>query len=51
MLEKNSVILLTEEDLKEYNSGSVSERVKDLWNLTYLELVEIINNNSYKTIT
>ena len=47
MLEKNSTIALTEDDLKEYNLGNVSERVSSLWNLTYPELTEIISNNSY----
>ena len=47
MLEKSGIIVLTEEDLEEYNSGSVSERIKSLWNLSFDELRDIVLSNSF----
>lgn len=47
MLEKNGTITLTDEDLKEYNSGNVSQRIYDNWGLTLSELREIVENGSY----
>jgi hypothetical protein len=50
MLEKNGTIALTENDLKEYNSGNVSQRVKDSWGLSIDELKEVIEKESYTKI-
>lgn len=46
MLEKSSSIVLTEEDIRLYNTGIVSERVKALWGLTLEELRIFFDNNS-----
>jgi hypothetical protein len=49
-MEKNGSILLTEEDLNLFSKGQVSERIKTLWNLSFNELEEVINNNYYRKI-
>lgn len=47
MLEKNSQVILTEDDLKLYNSGVVSERIKQTWEVdTIDELRKLIESNS-----
>lgn len=50
MLEKNSTIALTKDDLKQYNQGLVSDRLKQLWQLTFPELKEIVDNGNYTEI-
>jgi hypothetical protein len=47
MLEKNSQITLTQEDLDLYNQGSVSDRLQQLWSLSFDELRDLIKNNQY----
>jgi hypothetical protein len=53
MLEKNSHVVLTDDDLKLYNSGVVSERIKQTWQIdTIEELRELMQaskfNSNYK---
>lgn len=47
MIEKNSCINLTEEDVSLYNKGLVSDRLKSLWNLDLDSLREIIESHNY----
>jgi hypothetical protein len=47
MLEKNGTIVLTQEDLEAYNQGLVSDRLKQLWQLSFEELQTIVNNANY----
>lgn len=49
-MEKNGTILLTEEDLDEFKTGTVSQRVKETWDLSYDDLKKIIENKNYKVI-
>jgi len=49
-MEKNGCILLTEEDLREYNLGSVSDRVTQLWGLSLQQLKEVIDSGSYEKL-
>lgn len=50
MLEKNSQIVLTENDLTQYNNGVVSERIKQIWGeISISELSELIASNQIIT--
>lgn len=50
MLEKNSHIVLTEDDLTQYNAGVVSERVKETWGIHSLdELKALIEASQVKS--
>lgn len=57
MLEKNSHVVLTEDDINQYNNGIVSDRVKQTWNIHTLEelrgLIETqqVINNSYPKVS
>lgn len=47
MLEKTGHIVLTDEDLKMYNSGLVSERIQELWGPIILEqLKELVETTT-----
>jgi hypothetical protein len=50
-LEKSGSILLTEEDILLAHQGIVSDRVKQTWGLTLVELQQVVNNNDYTKIT
>lgn len=46
MLEKNSHLVLTDDDVKQYNDGVVSERIKQTWGpISVDELRELIATN------
>lgn len=57
MLEKNSHVVLTEDDISQYNNGIVSDRVKQTWNIYTIEelrgLIETqqVINNSYPKVS
>ena len=58
MLEKNSHVVLTDKDIADYNSGVVSERVKQTWGIETLddlrqiiELQQVYNNSKAKVST
>lgn len=46
-MEKSGTITLLQQDLEEYYQGTVSDRVRELWDLTYDELKDIILTGSY----
>jgi len=48
-MEKNSSPVLTEQDLEEYRQGRVSDRIAEIWGLTYEELDAIIKSHSEKS--
>lgn len=48
MLEKNSSPVLTNDDIETYNRGEVSDRVKEIWGLTFEQLRDIIESHNYK---
>lgn len=56
MLEKNSCVHLTPEEIKQYNAGSIPQRLIDEWQVTSLEELRMLleqqkystNNNSGK---
>ncbi|MNK09942.1 hypothetical protein D3C87_279510 [compost metagenome] len=50
MLEKQGKVVLTDQDLQEYNKGSVSDRVKRTWDLSLDELREVVESRQYITI-
>ena len=47
MLEKSSRIVLTKDDLDQYNAGKVSERLSSLWSLDFHALREIVESNNF----
>ena len=47
MMEKSGQLVLTDDDLKQYKEGKVSERIVTLWQLKYDELRQIINDGNY----
>ncbi len=49
MLEKNSSPVLNEEDLEAYRRGEVSDRVKEIWGLTFEQLRAIIESYDNNT--
>lgn len=46
-MEKSGRIILTPEDLAEFRNGRVSQRIRETWGLTLVELSEIIQANEY----
>lgn len=50
MLEKQGKVVLTDEDLEEYNKGSVSDRIKRTWDLSLDDLKDVIETQQYITI-
>jgi hypothetical protein len=50
MLEKNGSIVLTQDDINQYNAGIVSERVKQTWGLTFEQLQEIIESKQFTKV-
>ena len=50
MLEKSSRIVLTKEDLEQYYSGQVSERLRSLWSLDLNALREIVESKTFTLI-
>ena len=47
MLEKNSSVVLTDDDLKEYKEGRVSKRVRETWEFSLEELKEVVESGNY----
>lgn len=47
MLEKNSTIVLTKNDLDEYHAGVVSVRIQELWGLSYQALADVVEKGDY----
>lgn len=50
MLEKSSCIILTKDDLSQYNAGKVSERLASLWSLDIHSLREIVESQNFTLI-
>lgn len=50
MLEKSSQIVLTKDDLCQYNAGRVSERLQSLWSLDISTLREIVESQRFTLI-
>lgn len=47
MLEKSSRIVLTKDDLAQYNAGEVSDRLWSIWSLDISALREIVESNNF----
>jgi hypothetical protein len=47
MLEKQGMVVLTDEDLEQYNRGQVSDRVKQTWDLSFNDLKEVVETKQY----
>lgn len=45
-MEKDGKIVLTQDDMDQYNQGEVSSRVKETWNITFSELKAAIESGS-----
>lgn len=50
MLEKLGHVVLTDEDLEQYNKGSVSDRIMRTWGLSLDELRQVVETKQYITI-
>lgn len=50
MLEKQSKVVLTDEDLEAYNRGQVSSRVQETWGFSLDDLKDVIATKQYVTI-
>lgn len=50
MLEKQGHVVLTDEDMDQYNRGQVSNRVKETWGLSLADLKEVISSKQYTII-
>jgi hypothetical protein len=50
MLEKQGKVVLTDEDLEQYNKGQVSDRVKETWGLSLDDLKAVIAAQQYVII-
>lgn len=50
MLEKQGRVVLTDDDLEQYNKGQVSSRVKDTWGFSLDDLKDVIASKQYTTI-
>jgi hypothetical protein len=51
MLEKDSKVVLTDDDIVEYRHGRVSDRVKETWGLTFEELQALVSSKQYTAVT
>jgi len=51
MFEKNGSIVLTEDDVRQYNAGVVSKRLQELWGLSLDDLRNFFVNNQVSIIT
>lgn len=49
MLEKSSSPVLTPQDLEAFQRGVVSDRIHEIWGLTYEQLRDIIQSQTYVT--
>lgn len=50
MIEKSGVLVLTEQDIEEYEKGIVSERLKSAWGLDYNQLQDLIRNGQCEVV-
>jgi hypothetical protein len=50
MLEKSSRIVLTKDDLAQYQAGKVSDRLQSTWSLDLNALREIVESNNFSLI-
>ncbi len=50
-MQKSSLVTLTSEDIEDFKSGKVSDRLLETWNLTYNELREIIESERYVLVS
>jgi hypothetical protein len=50
MLEKSAKVILTDSDIKEYNGGTVSDRVQEAWGFSLDELRHVIEAKNFVII-
>lgn len=50
MLEKSAKVVLTDSDIKEYNGGTVSDRVNETWGFSLDELKRVIEDKNFVII-
>ncbi len=51
MLEKSGSVILTKDDLEKLKREEVSERVKQTWGLTLVQLQEVVEADNYVLTT
>lgn len=49
-MEKNSSVILTKDDLAQYDRGLVSDRLVQTWGFTFSELKNIVESGAYKLV-
>ena len=47
-MEKSGSVVLTEDDLKQYNDGIVSKRVQETWDLSLDELRNVVEKGQFE---
>jgi hypothetical protein len=47
-MEKSGSVVLTEDDLKQYNDGIVSKRVQETWDLSMDELRSVVEKGQFE---
>jgi hypothetical protein len=47
-MEKSGSVVLTEDDLKQYNAGIVSKRVQETWDLSLDELRAVVEKGQFE---
>lgn len=50
MIEKSGSIVLTPDDIEQYNAGIVSERIRQTWGLSLDDLKAIIESNQFTKV-
>jgi hypothetical protein len=47
-MEKSGSVVLTDDDLKQYNAGIVSKRVQETWDLSLDELRQVVEKGQFE---
>ena len=50
MIEKSGSIILTEDDLRQYNVGVVSDRIRNTWGLSLADLKDVIESKQFTKV-
>lgn len=50
MMEKNGMLTLTDDDMKMYKEGKVSDRLKKEWEMDYSSLDGMVKEGSFRMI-
>jgi hypothetical protein len=50
MIEKTGQVILTSDDLVQYQKGVVSDRIKNSWDFSLDQLKNIVENHEYRIV-